>query len=282
MSIRKHYNVRGASLTSFRHDKERVRRQKHLLVIGACFVVLLLLLRTPIEGVFASVIHTTFRPLLVLKESVRDTVSSYAYIFSSKKSLMEENARLTDALDLVAVESFSREALRRENDEFKKILGRYPERSLILARVLATPGTSIYDTLIIDIGSSEGVSVGTSVYADGDFLLGEVTQVFRYSAVVTLYSSSGNEQHAVIGATSTPAIAYGVGGGNFRMILPKGVDVKEGDLVEIPALAPTYLGSVDAIVRSPGSSLQELHFRWPFNLSALRYVYLESPVTSSD
>jgi cell shape-determining protein MreC len=282
MPIRKHHNLRGASLTSFRHDKERMSQRRKLMALAASFVVLILLLRTPVEGFLASIAHTAFRPFLLVKESVRDTASSYAYVFSSKKSLLEENTRLSDALDLVAIESFSREALRKENDELKRVLGRYPDRPLAIARVLASPGTSPYDTLVLDMGSSEGVLVGTSVYVDGDFVLGEVTQVFRHSAIATLYSSTGNELSVLVGATSTPTTAYGVGGGNFRIILPKGVDVKEGDLIEVPELASTYLGVVDAVARSAGSSLQEIHFRWPVNISSLRYVYVELPPPQSN
>jgi cell shape-determining protein MreC len=211
---------------------------------------------------------------LVLKGGVQGFFGDYAYLFSSKKSLALENVRLKDALDLVAMEGYSREALRKENEDLKLVLGRDTQRSLLLARVLSSVGVMPYDTLVIDVGSKDGVVVGTQVYTDGDFIVGEVTETFLYSAIVTLYSSSGNELRVFIGATSTPSIAYGMGGGNFRSVLPKGIDVKEGDLVEIPDIAPSYLGVVEAVVRSEQSSLQEVYFQWPNNITALRYVYL--------
>lgn len=275
MSIWKQKKIRPASLTGFRHDKERTLRRKRFLAAFLGFALLLLLLRTPAEHLLASVFHFAFRPVFVLQQVVSDTFSEYGYFFSSKKTLTRENVRLSDALDLIAVEGFSREALRKENDELKKVLGRNPDRPLLLARVLATPGSSPYDTLVIDVGSQDGIAKGMNVFTDGDFILGEITQVFLYSAVVTLYSTSGNEFTAIIGATSTPTTAYGVGGGNFRIILPKGIEVNLGDLVEVPALTPTYLGKVEAVVRPEGSSLQEIHIQWPLNVFALRHVYIE-------
>jgi cell shape-determining protein MreC len=130
---------------------------------------------------------------------------------------------------------------------------------------------------VLDVGKDDGVMVGMQVFTDGDFVLGEITQIFGHSAVATLYSASGNQLTAYIGATSTPTTAYGVGGGNFRAVLPKGIDIAIGDTVDIPSLAPAYLGLVEAVVRSEHSSLQEIYFRWPINLTALRYVYIGMP-----
>ena len=183
--------------------------------------------------------------------------------------------RLKDALDTIIVESYAQKALRAENEYLKNVFYRHPERSFMLTRVLASPGPIPYDTLVIDIGTDAGLIPGVRVFADGDFILGEVTQVFKQSAIVTLYSSSGNELSVQFGATATPSTAYGVGGGNFRIVLPKGVPVEIGDIIEVPELAPTFLGVVEGIEKPENSSLQDIYFRWPFNVSSLRFVYIE-------
>ncbi len=273
--------MRGASPSSFRHDKARLLGRRRLLTLLVVFFILMLFLRTPLSTFAAAATANVLRPIFVLQNGLTDTLSSYGYFFSSKKILTEENARLQGALDTITLEAFSRDALRRENDTLKNVLSRHPERNLLLARVLVSAPHTPYDTLVIDVGARDGIITGMSVFVDGDFVLGEVTQVFLYSAIVTLYSSSGNELVALLGASSTQATAYGVGGGSFRVTLPRGVEVVTGDLVELPMLAPTYLGVVDAVVSGEGSSLQEIHFRWPLNIATLRYVYIDAPTSAS-
>ena len=147
--------------------------------------------------------------------------------------------------------------------------------------VLATPGRSSFDTLIIDAGDVDGVFVGMRVFTDGDFVIGEVSIVFHHSAVVTLYSTPGTELSVTVGTSSIPAISYGQGGGNFLVTLPKGVPVHAGDMVDIPALAPEYAGVVDAVERPKGSSLQNIYLKWPANMNDLKWVYLARPSVSS-
>ncbi len=278
MSNSKHTPTRRDNLHSFRHDKERGLKRKRLFIILGFFALLLILLRSPAEHYLASTFHFILRPFYVSKLMLNDGASTYSYLVSSKASLAKENLRLKDALDAIVVESYAQKTLRAENDYLKNVFYRHPERSFMLARVLASPGAIPYDTLIIDIGTDAGLLPGVRVFSDGDFILGEVSQVFKHSAVVTLYSSSGNELSVQFGATATPVTAYGVGGGNFRIILPKGVLVEIGDIIEVPELAPTFLGIVEGVEKSESSSLQDIYFRWPFNVSALRFVYIEVEV----
>ena len=80
---------------------------------------------------------------------------------------------------------------------------------------------------------------------------------------------------------SIPAVAHGIGNGNFRIILPKGVDVFENDLVNIPALAPEYLAKVISIERPVGSSLEALYLQLPFNITQLKWVYIAHPINDT-
>jgi len=238
-------------------------------------IVLLLLLRTPAEKYISSFFHFALQPVYVVQIAVGDKLESLAYLLNSKKSLRAENTRLKDTLDALVVESYAAKSLRADNQYLKSVLHRDTSRDFMLSRVLAYPGAIPYDTLLIDVGSESGAETGMRVFADGDFVIGEITRVFQKSALVTLYSTFGNEFSVTLGATATPATARGVGNGNFRLILPKGVPVEMGDIVEIPEIGPAYAGIVGAVEKSAERSLQEVYFRWPFGVSTLRYVYLE-------
>lgn len=272
--MQKHTPKRKDSFSSFRHDNDRKMKRKRVIIFLFFLATLLLLLRSPAEHYLSSAFHYVLYPLYVAKNSVTDGLNASSYLFQSKESLAEENGRLKDTIDALLVESYSRNALREENDHLKSVLLRNPDRPFLLARVLAVPGEVPYDTLLIDVGQNTGITPGMHVFVDGDFLIGEVTQVFARSAIVTLLSSHGNELPVRFSASGTPGVAYGMGGGNFSMVLPKTIPVNIGDIVEVPQLTPTYLGVIGAVVEDDTSSLQYVYFRLPFNVSALRYVYI--------
>lgn len=263
------------SLTGFRHDKEKVAKRRKVLGIIFIFALVVLIFRTPAERWLASAIQFIARPLWGAQVSVQSMLENSSYLLRSRASLAAENAALQNSLDLVANEAHSRETLRNENDILKQMLGRHAGRDFMLARVLYSPGGVPYDTMVIDVGSDHGVAVGMKVFVDGDFILGDVEKVYGRSSVVTLYSSSGNELPVLVGTSTVPATAYGSGGGNFRIILPRGVPASVGDLISIPSLAPTYLGTIDAIERPDGSSLQAIYFKWPMNVFEEQWVYVE-------
>ena len=266
--------LKNSPLSGFRQDERAKRRRKKTLLILCGVALFVILARGPIFTSLAGFFHIVLRPFWSVSAFIENKKSEYGYFLRSKKALQDENARLTGTLDLVTAEAYSRELLRRENDELKAKLGRHPENELLLARVLATPAASAYDTLVIDAGERHGVFLGMKVFGDGEFVLGEVTRVFSRSAVVMLYSSYGNELPVILSGSSTPAVAQGLGGGNFRITLPKGTPVSVGDVVEIPALASLYAGVVEAVDRPEGSSLQQIYLRWPFNVYELKWVYL--------
>lgn len=263
------------SLTGFRHDKEKTAKRRKILGVLFVFALVVLIFRTPAERWLGAALQFIARPLWGAQESVQSMLANSSYLLRSRASLAAENASLQNSLDLVALEAHSREALRAENDRLKQMLGRHAGRDFMLARVLYSPGGVPYDTMVIDAGSDHGVAVGMRVYIDGDFVLGQVEKVYGRSSVVTLYSSSGNELPVLVGTSTVPATAYGSGGGNFRVVLPRGVPASAGDLISLPSLAPTYLGTIDAIERPEGSSLQAIYFKWPVNIFQEQWVYVE-------
>jgi hypothetical protein len=105
--------------------------------------------------------------------------------------------------------------------------------------------------------------------------------VWGRTALVSLYSTPNTQLSVTIGSSSIPAVAWGIGGGNLRVILPRGVAVKQGDIISIPALSPEYAGTVDAIDRPEGSSLEAIYIRLPFDVYKEKWVYLATPKVSS-
>ncbi len=264
-------------ITSFRHDNERKLKRRKILGAVFFFAVLIFLVRGPLTNSLSGVLVEIGRPFWSVEEGARGTLADVVALFSSKLALQKENAQLKETIDSIAVEALSRDRLRDENTELKAELGRDPESTLILGRVLASPAVSPYDTLIIDAGTDHGVTIGMDAYTDGDFVIGRVTRTWKRSALVTLVSSPDNEFSVVVGSSSIPTLAHGMGGGNIRIVLPRGSSASIGDLADIPQLANSYVGVVATIDQPEGSSLETLFLRLPFNINQIRWVYLAVP-----
>lgn len=265
-------------IISFRHDEQNRRRRRKIL--GGIFLiaVLLFLMRGPVANSLGGVLALLGRPFWSLQDLVVLKYNSITTALRSKSALEAENAHLKEILDEVALGAYSRDELRRENDRLKEALGRTSEHTFTLSRILAAPPVSAYDTLLVDAGTDQNIFIGMQAFSQGDFKVGEVTRVWGNTALVSLYSTPETQLSVHIGATSTiPATAIGIGGGNLRAILPRGVAIAVGDLVSIPALSPSYAGVVDAIDRPEGSSLEAVYIRLPFDIYKEEWLYLATP-----
>lgn len=264
-------------ITSWRHDEQKKKKRRKILGALLLISLLLLSLRGPVANTLGGVFALLGRPFWF----IRDEVSiKYGYVVTalrSKAALEAENSHLKDVLDEVSLEAYSRDQLREENDNLKAMLGRETEYTYTISRILSAPPVSPYDTLLVDAGTEQGVFVGMQAHSQGDFKVGEVTRVWGRTALVSLYSTPNTQLSVTVGSSSIPAVAWGIGGGNLRVILPRGVAVKVGDLISIPALSPEYAGTVDAIDRPEGSSLEAIYIRLPFDVYKEKWLYLAIP-----
>lgn len=267
-------------ITSWRHDEQKKKKRRKILGSLLLGSLLLLALRGPVANTLGGLFALLGRPFWFIRDEVGISYDSVMTALSSKAALAEENSRLKDTLDEVALDAYSRDQLREENDNLKAMLGRQKEYTYTISRILSAPPVSPYDTLLIDAGSDQGVFVGMQALSQGDFKVGEVTRVWGRTALVSLYSTPNTQLSVSIGASSIPAVAWGIGGGNLRVILPRGVAVKVGDLAAIPALSPEYAGTVDAIDRPEGSSLEAIYIRLPFDVYKEKWLYLATPKIS--
>lgn len=264
-------------ITSFRHDNERKGKRRKILGAFLLLTFLIFLVRGPLSNSLGGLFATIGRPFWAVEDEIKTEFEHVQNVLTSKEALAKENAQLRADLDHVAIEAYSRERMQDENDQLKAKLGRDPEMNFILARVLTSPASSPYDTLIVDAGEDVGAKTGMDVYADGDFIIGKLSRTWKRGAIVTLASSPEIELNVTVGSSSIPAVAHGVGGGNLRIVLPRGSLVSVGDLIDIPALGAGYAGVVSAIDQPEGTSLESLFLKLPFNMSQVRWVYLAIP-----
>ncbi len=195
----------------------------------------------------------------------------------SAEALLDSKEDLMRRLDEANMRGATAFALAIENTELKSMLGRASSTPIILAAVLSKPPLAPYDSLVLDIGSENGIVAGSMVYGMGNVPLGKITDVLAHSSKVLLFSSPGQRFDVLVGKTHIQAIALGKGGGQYVVELPRDSKVMEGDTVAIPSLKSNLYGIVSSIVSDPSQPFEKVLFAVPLNIFELRWVYVEKP-----
>lgn len=212
-------------------------------------------------------------PLWGVTNSVKHFFLTNIETLNSKSALLNENNYLQEQLSLKDKDNIIFELLKKENEDLKNILNRKKEdQNLILSTVLVKPFLSLYDTLIIDTGISDGVNVGDKVLVDGNTFIGYISEVYDSSAKVVLYSSPGEKVKVLIGNNNVEKEAIGLGGGNFKVEIPREIDVKEADSIVIPSISANIFGIVEKVDFKETDSFQTVLFKNPTNISELKWV----------
>lgn len=188
-------------------------------------------------------------------------------VFLTRQSdLAEENISLRDKLLFLELQLTSLSKNETPVESFQEIA----------AAVLTRPPQVPYDVILVDAGIDDGVSIDASVTLPEGPILGKVSEVYASNAKVTLFSSSGMETNAVLERHNVPIVLLGMGGGNFKINLPRMTEVKVGDRILSPNLVPRLLAIVREINFKPTDSFQEVLAESPVNIFGLRLVLISS------
>jgi len=220
-----------------------------------------------------SILFSVGTPLWMAKNGINSFFSHNVNVFNSKEKLLNENSLLKEQIKSKEKEYILFNLLKKDNDDLKNILNRKKDgQKLLLGAVLVKPFLSAYDTLLIDVGSSDNVNVGDAVLADGNTFIGYISEVYANTSKVVLYSSPGEKVKVLIGDNNIEKEAVGLGGGNFSVETPREADVKEGDVIIIPSISPNVFGIVEKIEFKESDAFQNILFKNPTNISELRWV----------
>jgi rod shape-determining protein MreC len=212
-------------------------------------------------------------PFWNLKKGIIESFLNNSEILKSKKSLISENNILKEQISKTEKDNLILQLIKKENEELKNILNRKSDKDdYILSSVLIKPFLSAYDTLIIDVGSNYNIKVGSKVLADGIYFIGYISEVYENTSKVILYSSYGEKMPVLIGQNNVEKEAIGIGSGNFKVEMPRELDVKEGDNITIPSISTNIFGIVEKIQFKATDSFQKVLFKSPVNIFELKWV----------
>lgn len=248
-------------------------------VKGTVLIISALVLIFAIDYFFPVVFPTILYPITSLfwkgESSSAGLFASMGEMVASKYSLTKENQRLQEEISARDSGAMLLDTLRSENENLKALLGRNAKGTFVIGVILARPPAALYDTLVIDAGSSDGIKVGDKVYAEGDVLLGDIAEVSSHQSKVSLYSSPGRVTPVLFGTTTIAAEATGKGGGNFMTRLPAKTLISSGEIVTMPQIHAHTFGVVEDVTLDSSASLQTILFKTPVNVNQISFVEVD-------
>ncbi|MCC5858682.1 MAG: rod shape-determining protein MreC [Ectothiorhodospiraceae bacterium] len=179
---------------------------------------------------------------------------------SSRRALLEENARLRNQHMLYEARLQRLDQLERENIRLQSLLeSSYEVEEAVLIAELMRVDLDPYRHIIqVDKGSRHGVFPGQPVL-DAHGIMGQVDTVGRSSAVVRLITDPSHALPIQVNRNGLRTIAFG--SGSLRALelphLPNNADIREGDLLVSSGLGGGFpvgypVARVTEVVREPG------------------------------
>lgn len=183
-------------------------------------------------------------------------------------SKLEDDERL---LSRSAYQSILYGALAEENAALRETLNAAQPLVGATGRVLSRPPRTAYDTLLVDVGTDNGVLVGDIAVYEG-IALGKIAAAGPRTSTVSLFTAPGVELDVSLGEPRAVAVARGLGGGALELSLPQSVAVMPGDLVTLPGSETLVLGVVRGESSQPTDVSKIVRIASPAALSEIDFV----------
>ncbi len=219
------------------------------------------------------------RPLWYAETLWRDTVArslselSSTGIFASSARLSDENAALREEVVRYRSLALSAGALQQQN----AALARTARLALVRPGVTApiVSSESSIGTFLVGAGRQDGVTAGDLIRSDDGFAIGLVETVQETTALCRSVFAPRAMIEATVGQAHIQL--EGRGGSNGRGKAPRDAAIAIGDVVTSASMRGYPIGQVGQIEQDSAGAFQEIYVRFPQDISAMRYVYIERP-----
>jgi cell shape-determining protein MreC len=157
----------------------------------------------------------------------------------------------------------------------KAEFGRSDHIKGVLARVVVPPNRSIYDTIIIDAGVDEGITIGQNVFAFGSIAIGTISDVSTNSSTVSLFSASGRQTAGTTTGSDIAVTLIGRGAGEYEVRMPRDIVFEQGGGISTQSLGVHTIATIQKIVTDPRDPFQRLLAKAPVNLQTMKWVIVK-------
>ncbi|MBI4114922.1 MAG: rod shape-determining protein MreC, partial [Candidatus Niyogibacteria bacterium] len=210
------------------------------------------------------------KPFGQANRAVSVLFSSITLFFREKDALLSENDALQKELKLMqASAALFRERLD-EYEELNKIFS-LASKEAIVARVLPSPPSLFFDTILINKGMNDGIARGMEVYY-GDIFVGFVEEVFGGYSFVSLVSDFKKQTPIRLGELQTNVIGVGLGNGVMIIDFPRDFPIKTGERVLYIGNILALVGFIESIEQEESRATIQARARIPYNPRELSFV----------
>lgn len=261
---------------NYLQDRKNKKGKLIWVVVGILVLAILIIFKSQIFRVFSGGAHTLAEPVWSAGQKSGGLFGNIGLFFRTQKGMQSEIENLKAEIDANGARLASYNSVLAENLRLREILGRKGEnREMILGNILSKPGSSAYDTMIIDIGSDQGIVAGDLVLAWGFAPIGRVAEVFDSTAKAVMFSSPGERTEVILSEKNIFLEAVGRGGGNFEVMLPRDLEVAAGTEAMLPGVVSGIVGTVADTISDPRDAFKKVILVSPVNVQELKFVQVE-------
>ncbi|GAC1412278.1 MAG: rod shape-determining protein MreC [Candidatus Doudnabacteria bacterium] len=223
----------------------------------------------------------TPRPLVYVFSGIGNSVSSFFSYFSSVTRVKNQNAELTNEVRKLEQENIVLQQFRLENERLKKDLG-YRDNSkyaLIPATVVGIDPTGFSQSILLNVGSSNGVRVGAAILSEG-VLVGKIVSTESFTSKALLISDPSSNLDAQISRTGDNAIVRGsYGSGIVIDMVSQNINLNKGDEVVTAGLnadlpSGILIGTIGELQSQKNDLLQKATVVSSTDLKNINFVYV--------
>jgi rod shape-determining protein MreC len=260
-----------------------MRLSPRLKIIIAGFLIVLFFLAlnfTPAEKETKNFFYLISSPIQKTLWRAGDNISDFFEMVKEIKNLKEENEELKLKIVGLLAENTRLKELKRENEVLREALdiGLGKEFKLLLAEVIGKDISQ--DTILINLGSRDGISKDFPVINQQKALIGKIGEVYKNYSKVILISNKESTFDAKVGPDEIYGVVKGKGSlGLFLDLIPREKEIKEGDLVLTSPLGGIFpkgllIGEIGKVLKSDVMAWQQAEIKPAFDINKLEIIFV--------
>ena len=238
---------------------------RHIGLLGTIVTVVILILLILLTNIdtsemsyFKSLASKITSPVQVLVTNIKNKVTGNSNYFTELKELRTENEELSAENSELKEQLIEYSVLKAENESLIEKLNlteKYSDYNTISADVINKDISNYSSTLVLNVGSDDGIEKEMTVIAD-EGLVGYVTSVTETTCEVRVIIDSASTVSCNISTTSESVICKGTLENNQQLrvtYIPTDADIIVGDNVETSGVGGIYeegihIGTITEIV----------------------------------
>lgn len=236
----------------------------------------------PILNPITTIVHRISGKTYEAGVKVRNTIDT---VFSEETI---DVATLQVTIDGLYIENARLQTLADENKKLRDALG-YIETlkdAVLTAQVISEVSDDAHNTLVLDKGEADGITIGQAVFVNEGTLIGKITDMNRRTSSVLLLTDSKSAVAVSIQNTDrTLGVLEGDRGLSMVInLIPQTETLTPGDIVVTSGIEPSIrrglvIGTIDKVMRGTQEPFQSATVTPLFGSAYPTFVHILTPYT---